>query len=940
MATPPIRPGRTSHAHTLVAFLVAGALLATAWVTVESRPTAPDLIDHGEADGRTVSDGPGDMYVFAGDGRAALELARRDGVYEIYAVGAGQYAVRTDLSAADVAAIVSSVVEPDAVGAVDALDATDDYATWQWGLDNTGQDILGVVGTVDADIDAAAAYQAGIDGGGVTVAVIDTGVDFDHHDLTGRAWVNAGEVCTNGVDDDTNGFVDDCTGWDFANGDAIADDVGNNYHGTHVASIIAGNVDGAGMIGVAPRVKIMSLKVSNTTSIQMSRAASAIRYAVDNGADIINTSFGTTTKSSSLAAAVAYADTYGVPVVASAGNSGTSNDTGMHYPSAYPNANIISVANSGPDDARSASSNFGAVTVDLAAPGVNIIGAMPGGGHAYASGTSMAAPHVTGALALLYQANTDVDPAQARSRLLSTVDPLESLTGVVASGGRLNVARLLGLPDPDAAPPAATSTTTTTAPAGATPPAETSFDGFGALTDAVAVDAAVRFAPGTDEAGETFSLEGQLLNLDDGVAAIEGLSLWASGRAAVTDAAGRFTFVDARPHAAYPARSDLGFSVALPQGRYALVVSMVDAADWALLHGVPVAVFFDVAADPVEPPATTPTVPPPVDVPTANPTVPGTGSGPDGSAPSTTNIPGDTTSTTTADPGGGGGTSLTPPSGGGDVPITTSPGTGSSDTPTTTTPATTTPAITTPAITTPDGGSASPPRTPPSDGGRDDDTPATTSPAAGSVPAPTTPAPATSTTLPPPPPPVSDGAWRIESIAPRSCEVSTSCPVVIYGTFPATPHVWFGTSVVSADNVTRSGGMLILDSPAVASAKTVDVALRGNGADLTQRDAFTFTTLAVPPAAAGPPTTSPAASTGGGATTTTVAGGGGGGSAPEPSTTTTIVDRSRRRGVTVLGEGRVHNGLRLNQIVSGNLLAGIDVSAQLCRTSSCAAVTL
>lgn len=303
-----------------------------------------------------------------------------------------------------------------------------------WGLHNTGQS----GGTADADIDAPEAWEIST-GSDVVVAVIDTGVDYTHPDLANNMWTNPGEIAGNGIDDDNNGFVDDVHGWDFVNNDA--DPMDDNNHGTHVAGTIAadGN-NGIGIAGVNWSAEIMALKFLNSSGSGSTYGAiQALNYATMMGVPISNNSWGGGGYSTALHDAIEAAGQAGQLVVAAAGNDGTNNDSSPHYPSNYTLDNVLSVAATDRNDKLASFSNYGATSVDLAAPGVSIYSTVAGGGYASFSGTSMATPHVAGAAALLLSAEPGLSPTEIKDRLMGTADPLSVLSGKVVSGARLNV---------------------------------------------------------------------------------------------------------------------------------------------------------------------------------------------------------------------------------------------------------------------------------------------------------------------------------------------------------------------------------------------------------------------------------------------------------------------------------------------------------------------
>ena len=287
----------------------------------------------------------------------------------------------------------------------------------------------------------------------VTVAVIDTGVDWSHPDLSSEIWLNPGENCagcrTDGVDNDGNGYVDDWHGWDFVGNDNNPTD--DHGHGTHVAGTIgaAGN-NGVGVAGVNWNVRIMPVKFLDAQgSGTDANAVSAVLYAAQNGADVLNNSWADNVYSQALADAIAVADQHDSLFVAAAGNDGTDNDSSPTYPASYDNPNVLTVAATDSNDNRASFSNVGRRSVDLGAPGVNIYSTWTGGGYQSASGTSMATPHVAGAAALAKAEFPSASAAGLKALLLGTVDPKPALATTTASGGRLNVANAVRC---DAAP--------------------------------------------------------------------------------------------------------------------------------------------------------------------------------------------------------------------------------------------------------------------------------------------------------------------------------------------------------------------------------------------------------------------------------------------------------------------------------------------------------
>jgi hypothetical protein len=299
----------------------------------------------------------------------------------------------------------------------------------QWSLRNTGQN----EGLPGADIHAAAAWSVVAGAPGFVVAVIDTGTDYFHPDLEANLWVNAGETAGNGLDDDQNGYRDDVHGYDFVSRDS--DPMEDHYHGTHVAGIIGavGN-NNVGMTGVAWRVSLMALKAFDEDGdSQVWTVVEAIQYAVANGARLINASWSQTNRSQALADAVAEALEAGVLFVASAGNLRTDR---LPYPAAEPG--VINVAATNNRDERASFSNYGP-GVTLAAPGDLVFSVFPNNRYEYLSGTSMAAPHVSGTAALVWSRHPEFTLPEIQNILRNATDP--PATDYFVGSGRLNAAR-------------------------------------------------------------------------------------------------------------------------------------------------------------------------------------------------------------------------------------------------------------------------------------------------------------------------------------------------------------------------------------------------------------------------------------------------------------------------------------------------------------------
>ncbi len=287
----------------------------------------------------------------------------------------------------------------------------------------------------------------------VIVAIIDTGVDYRHPDLKDHMWSNPNEIPDNGIDDDGNGYIDDIHGWDFYNNDATvchyvetengytANPDDNDNHGTHVAGIIAATANNSiGIAGVASNVniRIMTLKIhgGSTSSGSIANAIKAINYAESMGADICNLSWGTINYSQALELAIQNSS---MLFVTAAGNKGINTNSTPMFPASLRLPNLISVAYVNNDGTLNNDSNYGVSTVDIAAPGEDIYSTLVGT-YGYSSGSSMAAPHVTGLAAMLYAYQENVYPAQVKEIIINTMTPLDSLTDCLINPGIPNAA--------------------------------------------------------------------------------------------------------------------------------------------------------------------------------------------------------------------------------------------------------------------------------------------------------------------------------------------------------------------------------------------------------------------------------------------------------------------------------------------------------------------
>jgi subtilisin family serine protease len=340
----------------------------------------------------------------------------------------------------------------------------------QWSLQNVGQPHPisdpppdTVAGVPDADIDATDAWDVTTGSAATVVAVLDTGVDLTHPDLVGSLWVNPGEIPGNGVDDEGNGFVDDVNGWDFRDDDASPQDTLG--HGTHVSGIVAATIaNDEGVVGVCPGCRVMPLRFGLDTFSEVA----AIDYAIANGAHVINASYGGPSFSRIERNAIARATAAGVLFVAAAGNENNNIDIrkltrqgpiSPVFPAAYDLPGMLTVAATNDRDRYGAFtdctlqvgaeepclfSNFGHDAVDLAAPGVDVLSTWLAGSYRVFDGTSMAAPHVSGAAGLVKSLHPEYTALELRNALMNSADTPPTLTPeLTVTNGRLNVAAAL-----------------------------------------------------------------------------------------------------------------------------------------------------------------------------------------------------------------------------------------------------------------------------------------------------------------------------------------------------------------------------------------------------------------------------------------------------------------------------------------------------------------
>ncbi|GII21530.1 hypothetical protein Pme01_11270 [Planosporangium mesophilum] len=837
-----------------------------------------------------------------------LALASNPDVVDLEPVSPTTWKVTGNLPADRVSALSGLPTRSDVL-----LQATadDTYRSSLWALENKGGTVGGYPAVADADVDGVEANRRGT-GTGVIVAVVDTGVQNNHPDLP-PLWRNPNEVCGNGVDDDRNGYVDDCEGYDFVHNDStIYDPADSNDHGTHVAGTIAAVPNnGQGTAGLAPGATIMSLKVSANGSMWNSDVARAIRYAADNGAKVVNASLGNKPGSTPIEAvrdlqdAIAYAGSKGVVVVAAAGNDATNTDAAAVWPADLPLDNIVSVGASTAAEGIAGFSNYGATTVDLFAPGHYIVSTVPNG-YASMQGTSMAAPHVAAAAALVMSADPGMPPSEVRQRLMDTADRVGVYSGKSVTGARLNADRAL----------AASGFTVDAA----------AFNEFtpdtphtGTLT--------VKAAAGAVPAGTAVTPRATLLtNVDGTTYAVLDQPVTLNGAEVTTDANGQFLLgPEAGVDGADTTLTGDGIRVAvgttLPAGDYAVVVDLVSVADPGYAYGRSNAVVFTVgeprttAPAPGGPtPAPTTTTPagstprPGTTTPTTTAPKPGTTT-PAPTAPGTqpTSGPRPTTGPTTApgtSPKPGTGTSPQPGTG-----TSPKPGTGTSPQPGTGT----SPQPGTGTSPQPGTGTTPKPTTAPQPG-----TTVTAQPTAPGT-KPTTPGPTQTTAPAPAPSPVTGNGITITSVTPANGPAGGGTAVMITGSgFPASPVVKIGG--VGAYVSSRGPASLTVITPPGTAGSIVDVTVGDpTGKSVTMAKAFRYD--AVSGATPAPTTPAPGSSTPGTTPKPTPAG-------PTGAT---------RRDPLKLGAATERNGLKLAPVL--NPPAGLWAATR-CQTVQCRGVQI
>lgn len=771
----------------------------------EDEADVDDDSDEGEAHAPT-----GDPVL---DGLWALP-----GVEAAMAIGDGSYSVALE---------DPSVLDPNDYVYVEDMVlglSAEPYEPYQWALNNSGTNLDGALSsppaqTEGADIDGVEAAELAT-GRGVVVAVIDSGVDFSHPDLSGSSWINEGETCGNGIDDDGNGFVDDCTGWDFGYNDNTPYNPGADAHGTHVAGIITANVNGEGIAGIAHRADVMDLNVGGPGGISGSSIAGAVRYAADNGADIINMSLGTQIGTPRIGVkviedAVVYALDKGVLVVVAAGNDGVNLDQSPVYPASFALEGMLVVGASAPSDTRASFSNYSPNQVNAFAPGHYILSTVPGADYRFMSGTSQASPLTAGAAALVLQQYPDFTATQIIDQLSSSANVLDSLQTLSSDGARINALNAVAGTVPEVI---------------SEEPTDLSIEVSGLVSSSNDVAAAVDVVMPDDWFDEAFHWELTLLVTNEaGTFAVANQPMQIAGASVTTSARGAVRLGDGGPLEA------ASVAAGLPDGTYSFLIEAIADVDDSIRLGGAHIVTFSVAVAASQPPTT------------VAPDSSGSGSGSGGGGSTGSGGGGSGSgSSGSGSSGGGSGSSGSGSTGSGSTTTTTAPSddagsedgsgsgsetggsdSGGSDSGSGSDGSGSTGGGSTGGDGTSGGGSSGGGST---DSGSND---GGTGESGGSgTPAPNTPEVGTDQG--------SEGEWSVSRFSSQVGYVGFTNVLYIMGSFPSEPFVWFGDQ---AGTVTYySPGFIIVETPAQATAGIVDVTLRrsGLGTVLTLPGAYGF----------------------------------------------------------------------------------------------------
>ena len=327
---------------------------------------------------------------------------------------------------------------------------SDPMSEIQWGLKNLGNNEprrgggrIPIPGVLGADINIENVWKDHPGSKDIVIAVVDTGVDYKHEDLKGNMWKNTAELNgRRGVDDDGNGFVDDIYGYNFSKGNSNPMD--DNKHGTHVSGIIGAEHNSVGVAGVVKNATIMAVKFMDRKGRgDLAKALQATKYAVENGAQVINNSWGSLGHSQILEDYMSAAAKKGVIFVAAAGNNYKNLDESPLYPAAFRIPNQITVAALNPENRMTGFSCYGRETVHLAAPGRNIISTAPKNKYLVLSGTSMSAPFVAGAIALYKAKHPTASVKEIKTKIIDSAVYVPHFSGKTYSEGRLDMENFL-----------------------------------------------------------------------------------------------------------------------------------------------------------------------------------------------------------------------------------------------------------------------------------------------------------------------------------------------------------------------------------------------------------------------------------------------------------------------------------------------------------------
>jgi subtilisin family serine protease len=336
--------------------------------------------------------------------------------------------------------------EPDFIYKTQVIE--DSEYSKQWALENTSQS----GGTVDADINAEAGWAIEQGSNNVVIGVIDTGIDYSHPDLAANVWSNSSEIPGNNKDDDQNGYVDDIHGVNAING--TGNPMDDNKHGTHVSGTIAASSNTIGIRGVAPGVRVAGCKFLSSygsgaisDAIKCMEYFAALKSRATNPVNLVATSnsWGGGAASEAMLDAIKAHEKLGILFIAAAGNSTANNDDEETYPCNYRVPNVISVAATDNNDALAGFSNFGKKTVHVAAPGVKVLSTVLRSGYAELSGTSMAAPHVSGLAALIASHFPNYKYGQIKNLIQTGGQSIAALKSKTISGKRIRVADANGV---------------------------------------------------------------------------------------------------------------------------------------------------------------------------------------------------------------------------------------------------------------------------------------------------------------------------------------------------------------------------------------------------------------------------------------------------------------------------------------------------------------